>query len=32
MCEVRSEGEGGIRVAGREVMTISMSFLHNYTE
>jgi len=26
--EVRSEGEGGIRVARREVMTISISFLH----
>jgi len=26
--EVRSEREGGVRFAGREVLTISVSFLH----
>jgi len=27
--EVRSEGKGGVRVTGREVITISISFLHS---
>jgi hypothetical protein len=27
---VRSEGVRGVRVAGREVITISISFLHNH--